>query len=492
MENDILNVMENKVENMVENKEEIKKYICADCGEEFSVDSEDELNYNDCGEIICESCSENYITCEHCGRIVFADDMECVYIDGICYCSEQCAYDAGYVRCADCGEWVSENSACYGEYEDGWYCQCCYMASHSNINCYHNSDYFQMLGEGENAIRFGMELEVNSTSYRPGEGELNEYAGEVRRLLGEVCNDIEWDGSVDYGFEIITNPMTKEYYDKIGKDKIRQVLEYLKTNGFGDDNSLCDGCGVHIHLSKKPILDKEPNYYEICNMILESYDKAYKYYAKRNNIYSGNYLGGNVKYTNGKVNFTLLKNKLEGGTNRYQIINPCNSETFEWRIFKGTVDMDNVDNYIQCAYNTTLSIVNHRWLNKTFKQITGLDYACKNMLDGIIRNMRMERMIQLEGIKFIEAVKDWCKHHEQDYIRTIGDASFLTYNIHTIAFNELVKELCCDTVTDERIHNVCKKLHDLSVVSSNILYNEYSHNVKQIKIKFEEENSLCA
>ena len=247
--------------------------ICDDCGE---LVEEDRTCTTYDGRIICENCyeSNNYFTCEKCGKVV--DEYHIVHIkDTEEYVCDDCA-EENYYQCMDCGEWYSPSRIytdsnnqhlcedCYlnnyytcagcGEFvhqDDAYwndagnevYCEYCYSNEVQGrvINSYHSNDDWTIHLTGReldnymsDKLTLGLEIEVaGNVEYAEG-------------FMNKVDNDLiylERDSSVD-GFEIITQPMTRQYATELFEDKISKGFEFLKEHNFEGHNA----GGIHIHL----------------------------------------------------------------------------------------------------------------------------------------------------------------------------------------------------------------------------------------------------
>lgn len=247
--------------------------ICDDCGELVEKDRTYTTHDN---RIICENCydSNEYFTCELCGKIV--EDCNIVHIkdteEFVCYdCAEedyyQCmecgewyssnmiisdsnnqylcedCYCDNYYTCAFCGEFVHQDNAYWDEGSDDMYCEYCYGTNIGNqvVNSYHsNNNWTVHYAENEyndympDKLTLGLEIEVAGKA---------EYAEE---FMDKVDNDLiylERDGSVA-GFEIITQPMTRQYATEVFEDEIIKGFDFLKEHNFKGHNA----GGIHIHV----------------------------------------------------------------------------------------------------------------------------------------------------------------------------------------------------------------------------------------------------
>ena len=247
--------------------------ICDDCGE---LVKEDETYTTHDNRIICENCYEHndYYTCDRCGKVW--EDNHLVYIqDTEEYVCDDCA-EENYYQCMECGEWYSseiiitdaegqhlcegcysdnyytcalcggfvhQDYACWDEATDDMYCEYCYSTEIGSriINSYHsNDDWTVHYTEDErndymsDKLTLGLEIEVAGS------------AEHAEGFMDKIDNDLiylERDGSVA-GFEIITQPMTRQYATGLFEDKIVKGFDFLKENNFKGHNA----GGIHIHV----------------------------------------------------------------------------------------------------------------------------------------------------------------------------------------------------------------------------------------------------
>lgn len=92
--------------------------------------------------------------------------------------------------------------------------------------------------EGEDHdLYLGFELEVD------GGGTSSPNAKRVIDMLGEDCCFCVNDGSLDSGFEIVTNPATLGFHMK---QPYEQLLKFLKMKGYKDSYK----AGLHVHINR--------------------------------------------------------------------------------------------------------------------------------------------------------------------------------------------------------------------------------------------------
>ena len=214
-------------------------FMCDQCGK--VVEDSHIVHIQDTEEWICEDCAdENYYQCMECGDW-YSSDKIITDSDGQHLCEE--CYCDNYYTCAECGEFVSQDNAYWDAGSDDMYCEYCYSIYIESrvINSYHsNNDWTVHLTENEldncmsDKLTLGLEIEVAGNA---------DFAGGFMDKVDSDLIYLERDGSVD-GFEIITQPMTRQYVTELFEDKISKGLEFLKENNFKGHNA----GGIHIHV----------------------------------------------------------------------------------------------------------------------------------------------------------------------------------------------------------------------------------------------------
>lgn len=106
-------------------------YECYHCGE--SIDSEDDIYYNDDGDGYCEYCyNKLFFRCRDCDYVHSRDDMHRAP-DGDCLC-ESC-FNNNYTYCEKCGDVIARDDSY--SFDDNSYCRYCIDdVSFECDNCY--------------------------------------------------------------------------------------------------------------------------------------------------------------------------------------------------------------------------------------------------------------------------------------------------------------------------------------------------------------------
>lgn len=346
------------VKNVVENEEAKQELYCDCCGR--LIDNDNYIEFDD--KILCEDCEcDETCICDDCGERIWCDDS--IWLDGYDKVICQSCRNYDYVRCDECGEIVHCDDArrtahddyicedCYDEYYN--YCECCEEIYHNdelyyddNGNCYYCEecyehrknkaihDYyykpepiFYNCGVEDN-FYMGVELEID------GGGEYDENA----EILLNVANYdaehiyIKHDGSIDRGFEIVSHPATLEYHThNIQWQKL--MVKALELKYRSHDTSTC---GLHIHISRLAFGDtyeeQENNIAKIIYFVEQNWNNVLLFTRRTEenlNHWASRY---GIEPT---IEDTYEKAK--GNYNRYKCINLQNSNTIEFRMFRGTL-----------------------------------------------------------------------------------------------------------------------------------------------------------
>lgn len=255
------------------------------------------------------------------------------------------------------------------------------MAIHSYHNSHRTPRTFYKLDNRGNLKTFtptiqgcvGVELEVESPREYP-----DTLSDKVDELMGDLVT-CERDGSLDEGFEIITQPATPAAF--MNKFKLDELCALLDENGAKSHDTRT--CGLHVHYSRAALGHTEQARDMVCAKILVLMDKFTDELTKfaRRDWANGRWA---PKYSNFNADGEQSTKKLldkykpckESG-DRYKALNLTNDATIEFRIFRGTLNplalratvalVDTIVNY--CKTHTTPEVQNCTW--------AGLVATCK-------------------------------------------------------------------------------------------------------------------
>ena len=178
---------------------------------------------------------------------------------------------------------------------------------------------------------FGVELECEFNNIDDAGGAAVELNAHCDRVL------LKRDGSLKGGpgFESITHPA--DYSSTI--NLLAKVCKWL--NFFEGDTSL--DCGMHVHVSRKAF-----NSLAVSNLIVlvdNIWDELYKF--SRRDMDELRWCSNRLEHMAGASKAVKKAEADEAATedqhdDRYHAINVTNKNTVEFRIFKGTIDVDQV------------------------------------------------------------------------------------------------------------------------------------------------------
>ena len=244
-------------------------------------------------------------------------------------------YDDVYI-CEDCGKIMSEDHAHYSEYDDGWYCGCC-IDEHTGdgiIEYYHaNKGAFRFMNIGEDFPEMYRGLEVEL------ETDINDSVLSVLNAADRNLFRFEEDGSLLEGFEIITAPMSKDYWLTRGFPALQSLIGDLKN--FSNATAWQGGrCGLHVHFNRVEVSNDA--------------EKVLKRFMVENSsfirIMSGREDSGYCRPPS-YDDYDFNSSGELFNYSRYLSLN-FTSETIEFRFFRGTLKTESI--YYSVAFLETL------------------------------------------------------------------------------------------------------------------------------------------
>lgn len=264
----------------------------------------------------------------------------------------KCLACAGDVfRCDKCGMTDEKNLAVTVDCDKTWCAECAEGAAHFCKTC--RGHVTKCLCANER---------IFSHSFKPAprwraavnEKEPRHYIGleiEIERPSNDHLgvSDIGYykrDGSIgDHGenaAEFVSHPFTMAYYREQGRDILAKMLSaHAKAGGRSYQT---DTCGTHIHISRS-ILSGDVH----LNKLLEFGHRNPELFLLLSRRRKKNLL---ERWANSKMPLSrafVVKNK--GGVQKYHAINTLPRNTIEFRIFRGTLDIEGIDLYLQTVFS---------------------------------------------------------------------------------------------------------------------------------------------
>lgn len=362
---------------------------CTDCAVECyacgAVILRDDAVVSSDGEYFCDcDCARNagYDVCEECGDVVPSDCIvvvdEGTRYEG--YVCEECVSGSNFFRCDNCHEYFDRRhfspvithygeeicEECYEEsygtceeclgvfstYDLEWtdddrlLCDSCRESEERRRGCINrysykpSAIYFGLNGRRPvfgDPLTFGFELEVDK-------GDDQAYcAGEIEDAMGDQVYMKE-DSSVT--FEIVSHPMTLDYLRS--EFDMKTLCSIPPKYGFKSHDA--GTCGLHVHVGRKQLgldTDDQDRVIErICVLMLRHWDNLVRFtrreqsqlrrWASKPDLFSGE---------RKHICINELHERFESyecDNDRYVALNLCNSDTIEFRVYRGSLKPDTV------------------------------------------------------------------------------------------------------------------------------------------------------
>lgn len=288
-------------------------------------------------------------------------------------------------KCYNCGRHIEYGYEVYMD-GDAW-CEDCYEEWNTRypLKGYHEHHMVNPIifttGKENDKLLLGVELEVNSKGNEYVDtDELNDIAGDLFNYVPKNFIGIEEDGSIDNGFEIITQPASFEFHTSIKKEYSAAFRRLLESD-MRSHNTNC--CGLHIHFNRDYFAGNEDLYTTRLLYLVEKFWEEITKFSRRTN-YSINRWCSRYNGTPEQ----MIKESKDGVLGRYYAINLLNENTIEFRIFRGTLKLN--------TFIASLQLV--ETMVKVCKNATSIEE---------LQDLRWEDLLKYDEIKsYWEEVKD--------------------------------------------------------------------------------------
>ena len=297
---------------------------------------------DNCSAVYCEDV-EDYM---HCDSAYYLRNEDIYYAQGVELTYSELEgtyildYDVVYVIDAQ-GHEQPIHYASVGDYFYDEVTGMYYTEEHCNhsliIQAYGKTELLPV-SSGKKDYFIGIELEMELEGTTIGERNDN-----IINVLDEIGGDysplLEWknDGSLKCGVEMVTAPISLEIF----KGRIIPIVKKLHETGFTSEDG--GRCGNHIHISKNVFSEEEQSRLVL---IYAKFEQQVKILSRRgtNNSYCRDVLDNNTTLEVGNSMKIAVDQK---NKSRLTAINFSNSETIEFRVFRGTMNVDTLIANIQ-------------------------------------------------------------------------------------------------------------------------------------------------
>ena len=280
----------------------------------------------------------NYAACESCGEYHELFELRSVW-----------GYDGnGYNRtahyfCRDCVDTYSRTCCdCNNRFlprninSDGR-CPTCARQARNLIRSYHNSHYRRpnFYGSTRDNMYPYMGFELETENIDEDDDRAIDCAYNVHQILGDEFVNTERDGSLNCGFETISQPATLQFHASM-EDKYRTLMDNYHEYGMESTTN----CGMHVHFNRN-YFTSEDNLVNLFTIFNKFWDNIVEF-SRRNTEQIERW----ARKPDDDVEEAIIENE-----NRYIAINLTNTNTIEFRIFASTTDYD--------TFMKTLTFVNN-------------------------------------------------------------------------------------------------------------------------------------
>lgn len=339
---------------------------CSICSVESVED--DFVHHSSEDTLLCNECLQ---VCNRCDD--FGDINDSFYaIDNEMWCESCTENHASW--CGSCEEYSAETCYYISDRSDNW-CQRCtedyatwceWCDEYNRDGCDSCDDSDDVDNDGERLVHdysyhpdpifhstednarlfFGMEIEVEAVGNRKDSAQYTYNRLEVENSLAYLKND----SSLNNGFEIVTHPMTYDFFTNQA-DEFWLTLDELK-NKYGLKSWSTRTCGLHIHISRSGF-SGGAHMHRFLNLVYSN-QEFYEAMAGRS---SSNWakFDDATKYNPdknswGKSFAHKLGDPTQTSSERYSAVNTNNRHTLEMRIWRGSINSSNVRGALGLAH----------------------------------------------------------------------------------------------------------------------------------------------
>lgn len=333
-------------------------FICPECDEIHRISDSTTVNPNTRWEdTVCEDCVENrYYKCDDCGEW-FSRDM--VHMDrwGAVVC-DACYDWNDWTTCEGCGQIIRQEDAYWSERRQEYYCEDCNPRHSDSFHDYGykpNPEFQYRNGEDKAVLTFGVELEVD-------DGDDHDDLSDALASLSLPIY-MKHDGSLgEEGVEIVTHPASLAYHQY--QLRWAEICRTCRNHGYTSHDA--GTCGLHIHVGRTQMgsdwVERDKTAGNLVLLTHKLWEELVKF-SRRNDSQLSDWASSpdlsikdDAEYTNSELTDIALATRHDG---RYQAVNLCNSETVEFRIFRGTLKRNTIIASIQLVSILTKYAMTH-------------------------------------------------------------------------------------------------------------------------------------
>lgn len=294
---------------------------------------------------LCSGCADLASTCENCGTVFdYSEEGGTVWPREYTYCG-RCLDDVSYCETCDrhttdgvCGDCLSCES-CGCDCSDSCGRLLAWDAKPRPV--FHSHDHDRTMVPDSGRVYFGWELEVENR----GDDSISDLVELVSDTLGDLAY-CKHDGSLHNGFEIVSHPMTAEYFDRLS------LFDSL-LRGLGDRGCrswMGHRCGFHVHLSRDGFVSRS-HLFAFSLFWYRNRDEISRL-SGRNPEEMERWASLSAHQGDGHGSWPTLLDKVTGrsASTRYAAVNLTNEDTIEVRVFRGSLIPTTIRGYFDLVW----------------------------------------------------------------------------------------------------------------------------------------------
>ena len=315
---------------------------CNECDIQFNVNNGYSHAYDD-GDYYCHRCTnEHWRSCAHCDEWV--DNWNTISYSTIC---ESCTED-NYWYCDYCEQYHDEDYSCRSNrnvHDYSYRPEPIFHATEAEVDNAKIATKFRnnVIRKYRQMTYMGFELEVESEG-----GNFN--AGAELFSDKQDLVYLKEDGSLNHGFEIVSHPMTLDWFME------RFPFEYLEElTSLGFEGWSTGTAGLHVHVSRDAFSSISAEAKFVC--LIHNNAHLFEALAGRSDSRWAQFDNGNTENLRRKL---LQINSAD----RYSAVNMNNTNTLEVRIFRSSLKPERLQMALQLvdacvAYSNTCKLTDY-------------------------------------------------------------------------------------------------------------------------------------
>lgn len=340
-------------------------FYCEHCDTQYMYRASDIYRTGD-DEQICSNCRDNeYFCCDDCRELYHLDTL--VDDERLGYICERCSSRHGYLAVQTLTD-ETINPTITDEMTTSPYNEM------SSYHRYHRSftKYRTLEDEKNNNKMFiGAELEISDLYNGLSSDEFNGVLSYIKNNYHAVVSS---DSSINgRGVELISDPQTLSVWLS-RRERVADLFKKLINKGFKSDEGNTS-CGLHFHVSRDALGNTDAEISETIariDLILENLKDELIVFSRRQGKDLERWASFLSDLTSVRLDYSLdliKQAKWNQNGRRYQALNLENTHTIEFRIFKGSLNIETfyaslelVNNLIELAKNGNIAGKNWNYL----------------------------------------------------------------------------------------------------------------------------------